>query len=153
MPTLPVTRARTANFALMVQRGGMGMNSGNRTLRISLSLSAGQAPPSSAPSFLPSRKSCGATKQPFHIPLRSLLALASSSAKPLPGAPGLIAKPSRTSAWFRLVVRAAILASHHMAADQFCKLIAGVDAAAPGIGLVVDAGLVEFRRVDAGEPV
>ena len=50
-------------------------------------------------------------------------------------------------------VRAAILAAHDMAADQFRQLVAGVDAAAPGIGMVVDAGLVELRRIDAVEAV
>ena len=42
---------------------------------------------------------------------------------------------------------------HDAAADQLVELVARVDAAGPGIGLVVDAGLVELRRVDAVEPV
>ena len=33
------------------------------------------------------------------------------------------------------------------------ELVAGLDAAGPGIGVVVDADLVEFGRVDAVEPV
>jgi hypothetical protein len=50
-------------------------------------------------------------------------------------------------------VDAEIIAMHGAAVDQLCQLVARVDAAAPGIGVVVDAGLVEFGRVDAVEPV
>ena len=39
------------------------------------------------------------------------------------------------------------------AADQLGELVARIDAAAPGIGVIVDADLVELRRVDAVEPV
>ena len=42
---------------------------------------------------------------------------------------------------------------HRVAADQFGQLIARVDAAGPGIGVIVDADLVQLRRIDAVEPV
>ncbi len=42
---------------------------------------------------------------------------------------------------------------HDVAADEFCQLVTRVDAAAPGLGMIVDADLVELRRVDAVEPV
>ena len=40
-----------------------------------------------------------------------------------------------------------------MAADQTSEVIAGFDAARPGVGVVVDAHLVHLGRVDAVEPV
>ena len=46
-----------------------------------------------------------------------------------------------------------ILAAHLAAADQAGQLIARLDAAGPGVGMLVDADLVERRRVDAVEPV
>src|SRR5664279_4669781 len=46
------------------------------------------------------------------------------------------------------LVGSEILAMDAARADQFCQLVARLDAAGPGIGMVVDAYLVEFRRVD-----
>src|ERR1700730_5798322 len=51
------------------------------------------------------------------------------------------------------LVGAEIVATDGSAASQFCQLLTGFDTAGPGIGLVVDVGLVEFRRIDAVEPV
>jgi hypothetical protein len=46
-----------------------------------------------------------------------------------------------------------VVAIHRTAANQLHELIACRDAAAPGIGVVVDAVLVEFGRIDAIEPI
>lgn len=46
-----------------------------------------------------------------------------------------------------------ILAAYLAAADQTRQLIAGFDAAGPCVGMLVDAHLVQLRRVDAVEPV
>ena len=42
---------------------------------------------------------------------------------------------------------------HRAAADDVDQRVAGVEAAGPGIGLVVDAGLIEIGRVRALEPI
>ena len=51
-----------------------------------------------------------------------------------------------------VLVRAAIVASNRAFADQLYQLITDVDAAAPGIGMVVDADLVQLRCIDSVEP-
>src|SRR6266568_1992826 len=170
MPKLPVTRARTANLPLMLQPDGITRSSGNKAARICWSRSAWHDPPSNAPSFLPTRNSCGATKQPFHSPWRSSRARASSGLKrPVAEDSRFRAKPWRTSNWLRLVVSpstlqtprcrflcgvdAQIIAVHRASADQFCQLIARFDAAGPAIGVFVDAELIECRRIDPVEPV
>ena len=48
---------------------------------------------------------------------------------------------------------AEILAAHLAAADQAGEMIAGLNAARPWVGVIVDAHLVHFRRVDTVEPV
>ena len=45
------------------------------------------------------------------------------------------------------LVRTEIVAAHHPAANDFRQRVAGVEPAGPGIGLVVDAGLIELGRV------
>ena len=49
--------------------------------------------------------------------------------------------------------RAQVLAAHLAVANQLGELLAGLDAAGPGVGMLVDADLVQFRGVDAVEPV
>src|SRR5262245_9435271 len=51
------------------------------------------------------------------------------------------------------LVKTEIVAANTAAVDQLGQLVARVDAAGPGIGMIVDAGLVELRRVDAVELV
>ena len=46
-----------------------------------------------------------------------------------------------------------IIAAHGALAHQLRQLVAGFDAAGPGIGVVVDADLVQLGRIDAVEPV
>ena len=46
-----------------------------------------------------------------------------------------------------------IVAAHSASLDQLGQLVSRFDAAGPGIGVVVDAHLIDFRRVDAIEPV
>ena len=46
-----------------------------------------------------------------------------------------------------------ILAADRAAADQFDQLVARFDAAGPCVGVLVDAHLVELRRIDAVEPI
>ena len=50
-------------------------------------------------------------------------------------------------------IGAQILATDLAAADQAGQLIARRNAAGPGIGVFVDADLVELRRINAVEPV
>ena len=50
-------------------------------------------------------------------------------------------------------IHAEIVAAHLLAAGQLRQLIARLDAAGPDVGVLVDAELVERRRVDAVEPV
>jgi hypothetical protein len=52
-----------------------------------------------------------------------------------------------------ILVRPVIVAMYLAAADQLRELLARLGAAAPGVGVIVDAVLVELRRVDAVEPV
>ena len=56
-------------------------------------------------------------------------------------------------ALLRRLVDAEIIAAHVAAVDEPGELIARVDTAAPGIGMIVDAGLVELRRIDAVEAI
>src|SRR5260370_308861 len=49
--------------------------------------------------------------------------------------------------------QAQIVAPHLAVADQLGQLIAGFSAASPGVGVLVDADLVQLRRIDAVEPV
>ena len=46
-----------------------------------------------------------------------------------------------------------ILATNLMAADQLRQLIAGVNTASPGVGMIVDADLVKCRCINAVEPI
>ncbi|MGY3080523.1 hypothetical protein ACVWZZ_006931 [Bradyrhizobium sp. LM6.10] len=46
-----------------------------------------------------------------------------------------------------------IVATHGSLADQLRELVAGLDAAGPGIGVIVDADLIQLGRVDAVEAV
>jgi hypothetical protein len=46
-----------------------------------------------------------------------------------------------------------IVAAHGALVDQLGQLVARLDTAGPGIGVIVDADLVQFGRVDAVEPV
>src|SRR5262249_14460249 len=55
--------------------------------------------------------------------------------------------------FLEVVVGAEIVAADGATANQSCQLVARVRPAAPRLGLVVDADLVEFRRVDPVEPV
>ena len=50
-------------------------------------------------------------------------------------------------------VNAEIIASDLAAVDQFCQLIARLDAAGPAVGVLVDAKLIEGGRIDPVEPV
>ena len=50
-------------------------------------------------------------------------------------------------------VDAEIVAAHLTVADQFCQLVARGRAAGPGVGVLVDAYLVEGRRLDAVEAI
>jgi hypothetical protein len=42
---------------------------------------------------------------------------------------------------------------HRTAADQLGQLVAGVEPAGPRVGLIVDAELIELRRIDAVEMI
>src|SRR6516165_4866308 len=53
----------------------------------------------------------------------------------------------------RRLIGAEIVATDRPSADQFCQLIARIDSAAPGIGSLIDAYLIELWRVDSCEPV
>src|SRR5579863_9575673 len=50
-------------------------------------------------------------------------------------------------------IGAQILATHLAAANQADQLVARVNPASPGVGVVVDANLVQRRRIDAVEPI
>ena len=50
-------------------------------------------------------------------------------------------------------IGAEILAAHLAVVDQLGQLIADLDAAGPGVGVLVDADLVERGRIDAVKPV
>ncbi len=50
-----------------------------------------------------------------------------------------------------LGIGAEIAAADLLAVDQLCQLVARLDAAGPGVGVFVDAHLVDGRRVDAVE--
>ena len=52
-----------------------------------------------------------------------------------------------------ILVGSEIIAVNRASADQPGELIARIDPAAPGVGVIVDAHLVELGRIDAVEPV
>ena len=128
-------------------------------------MSAGQAPPSRAPSFLPKPKFLRRHKTALPEALAVVFGAGLVLSKwLLAEADRLIAKPERTNGWFRLVVspstvqrprcrfgalvRTEIVAMNRLAANQLGQLVARLDAAGPGIGVIVDADLVEFRRIE-----
>ena len=169
MPILPVTRARTANLPLMPQLGGIVRSSGNNAARISLSRSERQAAPSRAPSFLPVRNSCGATTalpdagrggpgvggRRLDVGLDRLARDRKAELDELLVQADLVAlgRADRPVSFAKVLLGADIVAAHGASADQLGQLVAGLDAAGPGIGVVIDADLVQLGRVDAVEPV
>ena len=170
MPTFPVTRARTANLALMVQPDGMARSSGNSTRVFRDPCRPGTIAEQGAVLFAVA-EFLRVTKHPFQIPLRSSLALGLVFLEPSLGrrfevqgkalADQQLVQARRFTRdganaempFPEVPVRTEILAVDRASADQFCQLVARIDAAAPGIGVVVDAHLVELRRIDAVEPV
>jgi len=49
--------------------------------------------------------------------------------------------------------QAEVLTAHLAAVNQVGQLIPGLNAAGPWVGMLVDAYLVQLRRVDSVEPV
>ena len=141
MPRLPVTRARTANFALMLQPAGAADSSGNSTARISRSVApAGRAQQHAVllamPGFLrrheaPAPESCfialGRDFVVLEMALGGRLGIErkTSTYHGLIQARGFAVDDTKPGVALRHdFVRPQILAMHVTRADQLCQLVA-----------------------------